>query len=738
MELNELQQRLLEKLESISTDDILRAIFSIEGQPSYASVNKIEALRESILGSAEYIAEEVSKKANNTDIVFDALGLPKDNGNAKALDLIRQDTWQKIAEANRKLAEKYNFSDEALKHMSDPFALNETRENSRKVLNERFLEIKDKLESADLSIVPFDLINQPKLNELVKYESKEERSITPYTYETREIPVLDRLNEVYTTKLDEILKLLIDRENKFLKDKETESVSGPLKFYEPEEKTVTLNQKQFSDIINAINLSSETQKKVLEQILDNGKEEILAIKDIKSIGSGGGGFLSGVLGGLFSSIGSRFLKSSFGRFLGKFAKLGTIISGIAVGLGVAAKPLAQIADSIFGTKLGTIVDRLRESTGMDQRKNIDTAKWSLLGFMGASNVLKTGGALLSSKGRRMFRQEGSKSLAKTGSRWSSIAKMMGSKAKQEVAASEKAAAAAAKATNAIKATGAVGEAAAEVGKVGGVLGKIAGSGGMSLIRGAMGSLLRKIPIIGGLVDLGMAWDSFSKGDTTGGIISVLSAATNLLYLLGPEMAVVAIPLQLGLSALDWFLTSQAGGDIKQKQSVIPNFISGLFGGSKKSATEKPVVKPEIKEAAVTPEETKQVASDISLQENNQSIEMETQGDVVNKPRLINPENENNYRMLNPISDTTSPTVRDIASVSQPVFSSMVSLDNQSLEKLSLMLANMPSPASTSSISIGSGGGGSPIVLSSSRDEIYETRRRRKPLHMSETTNPSTY
>ena len=168
MELNELQQKLLEKLGSISTDDILKAIFSIEGQPSYASVNKIDALRESILGSAEHIAQEVSKKANNTDFVFDVLGIPADTANAKALDLIRKDTWQQIEDINKKIREKYNFSEEALKHMSDPFALNETRESSKKALNERFLEIKNKLESVDLSIVPFELINQPKLTELVK------------------------------------------------------------------------------------------------------------------------------------------------------------------------------------------------------------------------------------------------------------------------------------------------------------------------------------------------------------------------------------------------------------------------------------------------------------------------------------------------------------------------------------------------------------------------------------------
>ncbi|NBO98665.1 MAG: hypothetical protein EBU90_00790 [Proteobacteria bacterium] len=715
MELNELQQRLLEKLESISTDDILKAIFSIEGQPSFTSVNKIQELRDSILGSAEHIAEEVSKKANSTDIVFDTLGIPKDNSNAKALDLIRQDTWQQIAEVNKKIREKYNISDEALKHMADPFALNETRENSRKLLNQRFLEIKDKLESADLSIVPFELINQPKLNQLVKYEPREdeekEKKITPY--EVKEIPVLDKLNEIYTTKLDDILKLLEDRQNKLLKDKEPETTSVGMKFYEPEEKTFTLNQKQFSDIINAINLSSQTQKKVLDEILDVEKERNASSRDSED--SKPSGFLDNLL------------------------KLGSVLSAAALGLGILAEPLAKMVDSMFGTKLETIVERIKNNTGLDQRRFLDIAKWAYLGIRGAKNVKRTTGSLMTSGGREALREAGAKSLSKTTPRWKAIGRMVTGKAKEEAVIAEESAAAATRASSAVKATGAVGETAVKASKTAGLLSKITSPATTSLLRGITGGFLRKIPILGGLIDLGIAMDSFSKGDTTGGIISVLSAATNLLYLLGPEMAVVAIPIQMGLSALDWFLTSQAGGDIKQKQNVIPNMISGFFGGSKKPKTEKPDMKPKAKEISVTSEENKQIASQISSQETEEVIEMGPEGSrVITRPKLINPENEKNYRILKPISEPTSPTVRDIASVPQPTFSSTVSLDNQSLEKLSSMLSKMtPSPVTSVNIG-GGGGGGSQVALSSERDGIYEGRRRRKPLHIWDTTNPSTY
>ena len=708
MELNELQQKLLEKLGSISTDDILKAIFSIEGQPSYASVNKIDALRESILGSAEHIAQEVSKKANNTDFVFDVLGIPADTANAKALDLIRKDTWQQIEDINKKIREKYNFSEEALKHMSDPFALNETRESSKKALNERFLEIKNKLESVDLSIVPFELINQPKLNELVKYEPKEEEEKASNVYEAKEVPVLDKLNEIYTTKLDDILKILEDRQNKLLKDKESETTSTGMKFYEPEEKSVTLNQKQFSDIISAIGLSGQTQKKVLDEIL-NAEKDRNTDKDEK-----GSGFFDNLL------------------------KLGSILAAAALSLGILAEPLAKMVDSMFGTKLETIVERIKTNTGLNSRKILDIAKWSYLTFRGAKNIKRTAASIVTKGGREELRKAGAESLAKTTPRWKAIGRMVTGKAKEEAITAEESAAASVKATGAIKATGAVGETAVKASKTAGLLSKIVSPATTSLLRGITGGFLRKIPIIGAVIDLGIAWDSFNKGDTTGGVISLLSAAINLLYLLGPEMAIAIIPLQMGLSALDWFLTSKAEGDIKQKQNVIPNLISGFFGGSKTPKIEKPNVKAETKETAVSSQESKEMASEISSQQMEEVIEIGPEGTrTITRPKLINPENEKNYRMLKPISEPTSPTVQDIASIPQPTFSSTVSLDNQSLEKLSAMLANMPTPA-TPAINIGGGGGGSQVNLSSERDGIYEDRRRRKPLHIWDTTNPSTY
>ena len=170
---------------------------------------------------------------------------------------------------------------------------------------------------------------------------------------------MDKLNEIYTTKLDDILKILEDRQNKLLKDKESETTSTGMKFYEPEEKSVTLNQKQFSDIISAIGLSGQTQKKVLDEIL-NAEKDRNTDKDEK-----GSGFFDNLL------------------------KLGSILAAAALSLGILAEPLAKMVDSMFGTKLETIVERIKTNTGLNSRKILDIAKWSYLTFRGAKNIKRT-------------------------------------------------------------------------------------------------------------------------------------------------------------------------------------------------------------------------------------------------------------------------------------------------------------------------------------------------------------
>ena len=81
-------------------------------------------------------------------------------------------------------------------------------------------------------------------------------------------------------------------------------------------------------------------------------------------------------------------------------------------------------------------------------------------------------------------------------------------------------------------------------------------GGKGLLKGITGPFLKKIPLIGSLISLGFAYSRFKDGDTVGGVIDVLNALTGLLYL--TPAALLAIPISLGLDALNAFLDFKAG------------------------------------------------------------------------------------------------------------------------------------------------------------------------------------
>jgi hypothetical protein len=69
-------------------------------------------------------------------------------------------------------------------------------------------------------------------------------------------------------------------------------------------------------------------------------------------------------------------------------------------------------------------------------------------------------------------------------------------------------------------------------------------------RGALGTFLKRIPLFGGLYELGMAIKRGMDGDYKGMWLRLASASSNLLYLLGPEMAFIQIPLSMYLESLD--------------------------------------------------------------------------------------------------------------------------------------------------------------------------------------------
>ena len=104
---------------------------------------------------------------------------------------------------------------------------------------------------------------------------------------------------------------------------------------------------------------------------------------------------------------------------------------------------------------------------------------------------------------------------------------------------------------------------------GGAVGKIV-SGGASLFSGSFfarlaGNLfkglsivaLKSIPVIGGLISLGFAYDRFQKGDNVGAVIDLVGGLADLLYF--TPLAPLGLAISLGAAGLNAFLDLKYGG-----------------------------------------------------------------------------------------------------------------------------------------------------------------------------------
>jgi hypothetical protein len=123
---------------------------------------------------------------------------------------------------------------------------------------------------------------------------------------------------------------------------------------------------------------------------------------------------------------------------------------------------------------------------------------------------------------------------------------------------------------------AVGEAAGGIAKAGtgfkGLLPKIAAG----LFKGLGATVLKGIPVIGGLISLGFAISRFKSGDWVGGVIDLVGGIANFLELI-PGLGLIPMAISLGATALNTFLDFKAGGE-KNSQSKKLGAIGGLFLG----------------------------------------------------------------------------------------------------------------------------------------------------------------
>lgn len=104
---------------------------------------------------------------------------------------------------------------------------------------------------------------------------------------------------------------------------------------------------------------------------------------------------------------------------------------------------------------------------------------------------------------------------------------------------------------AAKEVGVVGRALNAVKSFGsGLAGKVAKVSFGTVATGVLGGLLKRIPILSGIYELWKAWERFEEGDYKGMALRLLSASSNLLYLLGPQMVFLQAPLSWWLDYLD--------------------------------------------------------------------------------------------------------------------------------------------------------------------------------------------
>ena len=127
---------------------------------------------------------------------------------------------------------------------------------------------------------------------------------------------------------------------------------------------------------------------------------------------------------------------------------------------------------------------------------------------------------------------------------------------------------AATATTAVKEAGMISKALSGIKSFGsGVAGKIAKMTFGTVATGVLGGLLRKIPIISGIYELYMAYKRFTEGDYKGMVLRLLSASSNLLYLLGPQMVFLQAPLSWWLDYLDESDQPKEGETFEDPDSV---------------------------------------------------------------------------------------------------------------------------------------------------------------------------
>ena len=563
---------------SIDPKSFLELVLGVPASPDYIKNSYIDS-QIGTTNAAYKAKESLTNEVKNTDykeLISKILGIPSENLDTTPLDVLRKEILSKSLEVSNEIKNSLDkINEETIRKITNPLGFPENIQNNLVQRQENINksdEVSDNNSSnsrsnnnssnsaLDKILERFDQLISNQSDKLTIDQSK------LFTIAEKTGLSLDVMMDFYKKSIEK--KQQIDPFSKELYEKDP---YGSLK--------VTLDPKSLSEIFNSLKINAKDQQKILQAIsetLDKSDKKLKQISDNPSGSNGGGMALAGlaglgITGGLLAIVGTvaRFMLR---KLILPLSGLSLAIGGAGLALGFFGESIGAFIDKLTGTKVASdAIDVASSAMGVDKPGGMDFYKNLFL--YGGLGVGSLGAFLMKKRAGKRAVQAGRQITKKVAPRWAAIGSGVSKAASsagsailnilpkglvtRSAALAGSVAALATRGTNAIKAVAqsssimgtilrGIGSASSAVASKLGNLTKI----GALFGRGALGTFLKRIPLFGGLYELGMAIKRGMDGDYKGMWLRLASASSNLLYLLGPEMAFIQIPLSMYLDSLD--------------------------------------------------------------------------------------------------------------------------------------------------------------------------------------------
>jgi hypothetical protein len=697
-----------QNIESIDSKELLQTILGVKVFDVKDTNEKISQLRESILDSATKAASKIRNDVENIDqkkVFSNLLGIPVEEIDSTPLNILRKDILSKAFESFNQIKNELTANKESVKsNITDPFGMSdnsEFRKEYRNKLAETWENIKKNIGGSSESLISKMITSENSSTATSNLSTSNNESLSILIKKVEEVFELQNKKTSPNFIIDEkafekvLKKTGINEEilGKFYEsalEKKREEDSSQ-KLYEVGPKKFKLDRDSILEIANELSISNSDQKKLLSALVTESKETRMEF---------------GKLSGFLTQKGNGLVDILFDLA----ALTATGVLGLLFGKGIL-----KLADSIFGTDLVGLFESVTAPLKKFSGYILDAMKGGLMFFSVLANATKL---IITNIPLAISKFTGD------------VGKTVGAVSKVAGVASE---------------AGEVAGAAAKTGvmsKVFGGLTKLFGGG----FSAALGGIFRKIPIIGGFIDLGAAVSNFSSGDNVGGWLRLLGSIASFTSII-PGFGLIGFGISLLTSLLDDALTEKAGGDVTKKQNIdifgfIGNLISdwstrlwnfvknkfkSVFGfapDEEESAEPKPMEPETSTSTSKVVEKAKEISSSKTQTESTESNEI----DKMSAATGINFRDLSKIN-LNPMSIPSAPqlNVNDIAKSSQYSISmpESIGINNSSMKGLMDMISNsMEQIMPSQPVSIAGGGGNANMTdmfIHGSRDPIYDAR-----------------